>query len=290
MQDRKLLNLSEQLTHRRLQTVAQSWAGYVFPKVRLADIFPINNSGISSAHFTFALKSHFDFTLADGEYYPQFAVEFDGQYHSEELQAARDRTKNELCDHFDFPLLRVNDSFLDSRFGQTDMLSWLTNVWFCAREHECQQQTGGISHEDIFDPRFVISHPGASKEFPLWISRGVQGWLRGLWSKQKIPDFGPCHIVVSDGAGTYRALAWILVNDQGGAVSRAVIQAQRFPYGLREGAEELALYGLRSKVQSILDGTSPVVPRQAIQEEAQRLLGKYKLRFGAYLGELRPEM
>ena len=169
MQDRKLLNLSEQLTHQRLQVVAQYWAGYVFPKVRLADVFPINHSGISSVHFTFALKSHFDFIVTDAEYQPQFAVEFDGECHGENVQVARDKMKNELCDRFDFPLLRINHSFLDSCFGQTDMLSWFTNVWFCAREHERQQQNGGIPHDDIFDPRFVIGHPGASKEFPLWI-------------------------------------------------------------------------------------------------------------------------
>ena len=100
----------------------------------------------------------------------------------------------------------------------------------------------------------------------------------------------PSHIVLSDYTGTYRAFAWILVNEQGGAVSRAVIRAQRFPCGLREGAEELALYGLRSKVQAILDGRSAVVARQLIEEEAQRLLGKYQLEFGAYFGGLQPEM
>ncbi len=65
--------------HKALERAAQA-AGYrIAPKVRVADVLPIENSGLSNAEYSYALRSHFDWVVTEGEDRdPQFAVEFDG--------------------------------------------------------------------------------------------------------------------------------------------------------------------------------------------------------------------
>ena len=47
---------------------------------------------------------------------PIFAVEFDGPLHEVSEQRVRDAQKNELCDRFEFPLLRINSRYIDHQF------------------------------------------------------------------------------------------------------------------------------------------------------------------------------
>lgn len=131
---KKLLNKPEADTHNRLQNICQENQAAVFAKVRLADILPIEHSGISEREYSFALKSHCDFVVAASDHVPLFAVEFDGPFHATEEQQVRDGLKDGLCDKFGLPLLRINASHLESRYRGMDVLGWLTEMWFLERE------------------------------------------------------------------------------------------------------------------------------------------------------------
>src|SRR5262245_61176715 len=97
----RLLNRSEESAYGRLQETCARNKVKVHIKVRVADVLPINGSGISNDLFSFALASHFDFVVADEAHYPLFAVEFDGPLHqTEAMQVERDRKKNSLCQRF----------------------------------------------------------------------------------------------------------------------------------------------------------------------------------------------
>ncbi len=111
---KKLLNTAEDRTFRELRK-ATSMA--VCPKVRVADVLPIEGSGIESAVFKYAFQAHFDFVVTDATHTPVFAVEFDGPRHrDDEDQISRDLKKNSLCARFAFPLLRINDNYTATGF------------------------------------------------------------------------------------------------------------------------------------------------------------------------------
>src|SRR5215510_9004782 len=78
---KKILNLHEASTDSRLRSVCERYGALVYTKIRLSDIFPIENSGIDDEDYSFSLKSHFDFLVTDNEYNPLFSVEYDGNLH-----------------------------------------------------------------------------------------------------------------------------------------------------------------------------------------------------------------
>jgi hypothetical protein len=80
---KRLLTVPEERTYDRLGEVCSRNGARLFPKARLADVLPIDHSGLSNQLFAFALRSHFDFVIADYNHMPLFSVEFDGQSHRE---------------------------------------------------------------------------------------------------------------------------------------------------------------------------------------------------------------
>jgi hypothetical protein len=253
----RLLNLSERSTHDRLQNVCAPLGACVFPKIRLADVLPINNSGISDEQFTFALRAHFDFTVADGRYFPLFVVEFDGESHDDPGQQVRDRMKDALCARFGLPLLRIGEKYLDPQFAKMDLLTWFAQV---------------------------------KSAFPLWLSRSVQGKLARRFAEGKVFDFGTSHVGGCDAAGVSRAVAWILVSEQTGVVSRASIRGQNFSDWCHAAAEEIALHRLGEKVESVLAGESEATPREAMASEIETFCQVHRVRSALLMGKLRVEL
>jgi hypothetical protein len=88
---KRILNRPEETTHERLRAVCVGWNARVYAKLRVADVLPVEGSGISDVEFAFALRSHFDFVVTDNDHTPLFAVEFDGPVHEEDA-AQRRRT------------------------------------------------------------------------------------------------------------------------------------------------------------------------------------------------------
>jgi hypothetical protein len=121
---KRLLNYEEELTNERLKDLCKKYGTHVFVKVRLADIFPVEGSGIREEAYRFALQSHLDFVITDKDLNPLFGVEYDGPYHTAPTQQERDAVKMDLCKRFKFPLLRVNARYLLERRAGLDLLGW----------------------------------------------------------------------------------------------------------------------------------------------------------------------
>src|SRR5690348_9621608 len=107
MNVKRLINKSEEHELETLNSIVAPYNLHVNPKIRIADVFPIERSGISKELYSYALMAHFDFLMTDETHVPQFAVEFDGQSHNAANTKIRDAKKDELCRFFDFPLLRI---------------------------------------------------------------------------------------------------------------------------------------------------------------------------------------
>lgn len=125
-----LLNRYERAAHKLILDGAKPFGAEVFSKVRLADVLRIKHSGISDEQYKYALMSHFDFVVAKDEF-AHFAIEFDGPQHISDSDNMRnDRLKKEICDHLDFPLIRIDSQFLRPVCEKSAVLSWLVSMWF----------------------------------------------------------------------------------------------------------------------------------------------------------------
>jgi hypothetical protein len=58
--------------------------------------FPIDELGVVGEMKRYGLQSHFDFVVCRDQWEPDYAVEFDGSYHSTAAQMARDAKKDRL--------------------------------------------------------------------------------------------------------------------------------------------------------------------------------------------------
>ena len=147
-----LVNPHEVTTHDRLAEVCRANNAHLCPKVRVKDALPLEGSGVSTEEYSFALRSHFDFIIADADWRPLFAVEFDGSCHQTLDARRRDNLKNGLCERFHLPLLRVNANYLVMRFRQWDLLSYLTEVWLLRDSFFEAQNAGHVPLDEPFDP------------------------------------------------------------------------------------------------------------------------------------------
>ncbi len=91
---RILVNGDEVRTERALREAVASVGYRLDAKVRVADALNIDHSGLSSAAYGYALRSHFDWVISDlGTTIPEFAVEFDGPSHDRQDVRTRDALK-----------------------------------------------------------------------------------------------------------------------------------------------------------------------------------------------------
>jgi len=273
----RLLNQSEELTYARLSAVCETVDAHVCPKVRLADIFPIANSGISDEDYRFSLQAHFDFIATDRDYEPLFAVEFDGGSHATPDQEVRDERKNTLCSRFELPLLRINANYLSKRFRSLDLLSYIVEVWFSAQAFSDAQEAGYVPMDEPFDPTLIISSPGHETRFPFWLGLDVQLAIRRLYNKGRIIQEVPSHIVGRDAAGNYRAISYLLVTRDHLVFAETAMRAQQFPLVASDFLPDIAMHDLYEDLLTYLAGHAVALGRQDFESRLRPYEDEYKL-------------
>jgi ssDNA-binding Zn-finger/Zn-ribbon topoisomerase 1 len=127
---KRMLNSPERITYARLREVCELHVAEVYAKVRLADVLPIEGSGLPKALYEFALQSHYDFVVTGSDQVPLFAMEFDGPQHAHSPQSERDAKKDELSSRFRLPLLRIRAEDLCRTEWQLDRLTERIEQWF----------------------------------------------------------------------------------------------------------------------------------------------------------------
>ena len=148
-----LVNEYEEATDAALQDAASRSGARVMPKVRVADALNIENSGITSAEYRYALKSHFDFVVARENEPPAFAVEFDGPNHDRDVTAImNDNLKQSVCKKLGMPLLRVDAGYL-RRIGRFTLVGWLAEIWFLSEDVYAAQERGEVPP---YEPLLVV--------------------------------------------------------------------------------------------------------------------------------------
>jgi hypothetical protein len=168
-----LFNEWEQQTDTALQEAAERCGVRVSLKVRVASALPVDNSGLTRKQFTYALRSEFDFVIADGASgTPQFAVEFDEHHHHTDPETMRrDRLKAQVCEHFEFPLVRIDSAYL-RRERRFTLIGYLVEAWNLERGFDEAQADGQIPYDEPFIIENVIADSlSGPADFPYWLDR-----------------------------------------------------------------------------------------------------------------------
>lgn len=252
---KRLQNPYEKLTNDRVNQISQRYGATAYPKVRLADVFEIDGSGIPNALYRFALMAHFDTIVYDSDLLPLFAVEFDGKTHTQDqVQIERDQKKNDLCERFDLPLLRIKANSLNNKYRGMNLLSWFIEVWFAARFFEEAQKDKIIPYDEPFMPMNFTRIPGLKNDFPLWLSKGASGEIAKLYKKGSIQSFSPNTLIKVDDNKLYHCLTFVVMDDNNVVFSKNKMEGKQFPVPITELLEDITIVDLYEKLNHVLSG------------------------------------
>ncbi|GAB5521957.1 MAG: hypothetical protein RhofKO_42080 [Rhodothermales bacterium] len=274
---KRLLNRSEERVNRTLSELTESWDAHTYPKVRLADVLPIEQSGISARSYRFALQSHFDFVVTDSDFNPLFAVEFDGPTHKSVVQAQRDDIKDALCQRFQLPLLRVNARYIDEPYRQMDLLAWFVNYWFAQQAINEAYETGQIHPTEYVDRLMIFSLPGSSSTFPLWLTADVRTTFKQHYSSGKCLDFGPSSFVGVDPQGNYHAISYIAVTESEGLIAETGMRTQRFQVPCADVLDAITEHQILDDFQAYLTEKVQGIPLGDIAERVRWYYDNYTM-------------
>lgn len=253
-----LVNGHEVNTDKALERAAQASGYRIAPKVRVADVLPISGSGISDAEYSYALRSHFDWVVTEGdERNPQFAVEFDGASHNAAEVAARDAVKDRIAIHFGFPLLRIDGTFL-RRVRKRPLLEILVEAWKAWREFMAAQEAGEIAWDEpwMYQALFNVD-PATGKWTPaLAIDAGGRSLVRILFERGVCRSFQPTSLVQMHwGRQVVGSYAMVELTDGTFVTGKSRIRSYNFePIPAWELADDLAIENLRMNLRLWMDG------------------------------------
>jgi hypothetical protein len=273
----RFLNSYEEVTYNKLRAVTEPVGAHVFSKVRLADVIPVNNSGISNEEFSYSLKAHVDFLVTNAEQDVQFCVEFDGPTHRQPEQIRRDEIKNQLLTKFRVPFIRINSRYLEDRYRGLDLLTYFVDVWFLAQAFDEAQERGQIPPEETFDPTFIISDGQPNgKKWPYWISIELQTDIQRMFKKQLVAQPSPSDWIGTDSHGNYRCIAWLFLTPETCVFIETGMRGHSFPAVYSSDLlSQLAIYELHEKTQRAISGSVVPVSRDVLDSR----LEDYKRRF-----------
>jgi len=150
MYRKKIENRQEERTRSVLNNIARNYDAEVFPKIRIADVLEIANSGLSNNEYSYALKAHFDYVVVNKDKIAEFAVEFDGSQHKyDDLAIKRDELKNSICRKLELPLLRITSGYFEKIGNFPTILGWITELYFLQKSFYYAQDKGEISLEAV---------------------------------------------------------------------------------------------------------------------------------------------
>jgi hypothetical protein len=273
----QIVNLNEEKTFRELEDLGSQFGYRVYPKMRVADVLPIDKQPLPRDLYSFALMAHFDFVATDADHHPLFAVEFDGPSHISERQQGRDSKKDRLCESFEFPLLRINSRHLTKRYNKMSLLRWIVSAWELQQGFSEAQSRGTIPIDEPFDPIFLF-HSGKTLEerYPHWISLSGRLHIQKLHKQGRLPYRGSCGIYFTDPIDNYHGIEWIDVAERRLVFVKIGMKKQNFPLYLGDLFDELMSVLLYEKLIDYLrTGTGWVSP-EAIEDLINSYVHRYQ--------------
>lgn len=269
MDQLRLLNKYEEVTYGKLVNAVEADA-HVFAKVRLADVFKISDSGISRNEYSYCLKAHFDFLVTDKDYMPVFSVEYDGKWHKENsAQVANDKLKDQLCEKFEHPLLRINSNYINREYKGIDLLTYFIDVWFLEKAFYEAQSKGVVPADEDFDACLILDD-GKGRKWPYWISSGVQVKIQQHYLNNRINQMAPSHWIGKDDEGNYKCIAWVEVSEGDVVFVKTGMRKQLFQaVQISDLLSMLAIFDIDRKIDEHLAGRAVSVDKSSFLEQLQ---------------------
>lgn len=270
---KRLVNRSEEEVLQVVSSLARERECFVFPKTRIADVLDLDRSGLSSGDYSYGLKAHFDFVVADSNYIPVFAVEYDGPGHNSASSTVRDQRKNLICRAFRFPLLRIGTHEVDYIVRRFTVLSWLVECWFLEREFLAAQERGEIPFDEVFDPAFILSESVESLQkdgitWPYDISWPARQALKALARQGKCVNSLPrvfCRM--SKTIDSVTVIAVVGIGRDLAIYSKVSSEVLQFgAVNAFDVAKSIAICEVATKVEQYVDGNSRPVDGATIQK------------------------
>jgi hypothetical protein len=199
---------------------------------------------------------------------PLFVVEFDGPLHSTPEQTERDRKKNRLCEQFELPLLRIKDSYIDTRYRTMDLLTWIVEYWFGAQEIEEAQRAGLVPEDEYLDPMMFASVPGFDSRFPMWLAADARIALQRWWREGRCLESVPSFVIGQEDDMTWRAFGAIRIAGETGVFVKSAMRHQRFPIPAMDMFDELLAFQLHECVERVVTGTEQPEALENVQRQA----------------------
>ena len=164
-----LLNRSEEVVFRELQSISQDNNLKVFAKPSLSDVISKGREFLTQREFDFYTRSHCDFVVTDIMHRPLMIVEYDGPLHADEKQQESDRIKDDLCCRAELGMLRIHDRHVTKLYRGMSVLRWIVEVTKLQKAFYEAQEKGQVPYDEPFDPAFFDS-VGGGRHFPYWLS------------------------------------------------------------------------------------------------------------------------
>jgi hypothetical protein len=270
---RLLVNGDELRTDRALREAATE-AGYrIDAKVRVADVLDIRSSGLSSAAYGYAFRSHFDWVVSDLDTTKAvFAVEFDGASHSSDAARANDALKDGICRDLEFPLLRI-DGLMLRPFRRRTVLAVLMESWGLYKAFTDAQEAGTIPWDEIFDAHMSLErHIEDGRlviEQPYNLARPAADLLHRLLKRGQVIAW---RFAIHRVDRSHEAFSWAYLPDGRVVVGQATVRSSNFPaFPSFDLPDDLAHMCLADRLQRYLEGYEGVA--EPVEALAQRVPG-----------------
>jgi hypothetical protein len=244
--------------------------------VRLADVLPIEGSGISKDDYRFSLQSHFDFVVADNEHNPLFIVEFDGESHRNRDQKKRDIVKNRLCNNFALPLLRINSKYVAPQYRGMAILTWCIEVWFLLHAFWEAQESGLIPLDEPFSPDCAVRLPFSDNLYPLALS------IEPITKIRELKQSGLCMYdsiethFGKDIEGNTHGIAYLNIDGAVGVCAKSAIRSQQFPIVEQEILHEIFVFEIYDKLKHVLGKNISATPLRSIYRKIEAFHAHYE--------------
>jgi uncharacterized protein DUF2726 len=228
-----IFTIGERATYRIAQQVAGAHEVEVHAKFRVADAILIDRSGISNEEYSYALKAHFD-ALVVRNNLPILAIEFDGDGHNPK----NDHLKNQLCDRFQLPLVRVRMEHINSKNFEDTAVHFLVYQLFGV---DTFMEEYGDDPYERYDPTFFVSVVGKDGLSPFyyaarWRNRLIKPFKENAHlfgdSVRMSYKYGNIQLEASEGAwirgDEIRAICGLRVDEETSLVGTAGLSFQVF--------------------------------------------------------------
>ena len=284
---KKLSHHTEEATSFGLSVLCKKLGAAVLMRVKVADVFKLEGSGVSDELAQFAAKSTFDHVCVDNDRMPLFVVQFDGTSHPTDLQTAKQQQENEICRKLMLPLLRVHAFHLSKKHHSLEIVGTLLETWFASKGPPVESKSGSRSFKD--GELFASSGPAAgapgSPVMPdLDTSSGAAGDvrknIRRIYESGKCRSPVPSSVIGADVGGTFHAVGFIRVTDDAVASAKVALRNQLFPATTAVLIEEILIHELYQELLDVIRGRGRLVTRAELGATIAAFRMRYKVKGG----------